>query len=147
MVCLGNICRSPVAEGVLRHKAAQHNLPIEVDSAGTSGFHEGESPDRRSADNTRKNGIDISGQRSRPFSVADFDAFDRIFVMDESNHRNVLAMAQSSTHEAKVELLLNLAYPGSNMAVPDPYYGGTDGFQKVFDLIAEACDVLVEDYK
>ncbi len=144
MVCLGNICRSPVAEGILRHKANQHGLKITIDSAGTSSNHEGENPDRRSQANAKKNGVDISTLVSRPFTIKDFDAFDKIYVMDASNYRDVKALARNANDIAKVEMILNLVYPGSNKAVPDPYFGGEEGFQQVFELLDTACDRIVE---
>ncbi len=146
MVCLGNICRSPVAEGILRHKAEQAGLAIEVDSAGTSGYHEGESPDQRSMENALKHGVDISWQRSRPFAAADFDAFDRIFAMDSSNYDNIVALARNAEDENKVEMLLNLTYPGSNKPVPDPYYGGATGFEDVYHLIDAACEKIIAQH-
>lgn len=148
MVCLGNICRSPLAEGILRKKLSDADVPgIEVDSAGTSGHHAGENPDPRSVRNARKNGVDISGIVSRKFRVEDFDRFDRIFVMDHSNYKDVMAMARTPIHRDKVQLLLNCAHPGKNKAVPDPWYGGDEGFQEVFELVECACDALVEAIK
>ncbi len=121
MVCLGNICRSPVAEGVLRHVANKKGLKIIVDSAGTANYHVGESTDKRSIANAKKNGVDISMLRGRQFNVLDFDEFDYIFTMDESNLKNVLALAKTEEHKQKVDLLLNTAYPNKNLPVPDPY--------------------------
>ena len=148
MVCLGNICRSPLAEGILRKKLNEAGLKhITVDSAGTSGHHAGENPDPRSIRNAKKNGVDISGIVSRKFSVEDFDRFDRIYVMDHSNYNNVLSLARNKADEQKVELLLNVLHPGKNKAVPDPWYGGDEGFQEVFELVDKACDALVEQLK
>lgn len=144
MVCLGNICRSPLAEGILRKKLNENRITwVKVDSAGTSGYHSGENPDRRSITNARKNGVDISSLISRKFSTADFDRFDRIYVMDHSNYSDVLALAQSEDHRNKVELFLNVSAPGKNRAVPDPWSGGEEGFQMVFDLVNANCDALV----
>lgn len=148
MVCLGNICRSPLAEGVLRHKLEQAGLAhIQVDSAGTSGWHNGEHPDARSVRNAKEHGINISKLVSRKFTVHDFDEFDRIYVMDASNFRDVTALAKSEIHLGKVDFLLNAKWPGKNMAVPDPYYSGEDGFEKVFRLVEEACDAITAELK
>ncbi|MCK6639975.1 MAG: low molecular weight phosphotyrosine protein phosphatase [Bacteroidia bacterium] len=145
MVCLGNICRSPVAEGVLRHRLTEAGIDhVHVDSAGTSGWHNGEHPDRRSSLNAKQNGVDISKQISRKFMIDDFENFDIIYVMDQSNYRDVTTLAASETHLRKVRLLLNEINPGSNMPVPDPYYGGEEGFQNVFELIDRACLRIVE---
>jgi protein-tyrosine phosphatase len=145
MVCLGNICRSPVAEGVLRHRLTEAGINhVHVDSAGTSGWHNGEHPDRRSMLNAKQNGVDISKQISRKFVPDDFESFDIIYVMDQSNYRDVTALASSETQLNKVKLLLNEITPGSNAAVPDPYYGGEDGFQNVFELIDQACLRIVD---
>lgn len=144
MVCLGNICRSPLAEGVLRHKAEQLNLDITIDSAGTSNYHIGEHPDARTIANARKHGIDVSKLKARQFMVDDFDTFDAIFVMDASNYADVLALARDERDKSKVELILNRVYPNSNMAVPDPYFGGEQGFENVFILLEKACDVIAK---
>ena len=146
MVCLGNICRSPLAEGILRKKLQEAEMNgIEVDSAGTSGYHSGENPDQRSVANAKKNGVDISGLVSRKFTANDFTLFDRIYVMDHSNHRDVLSLAKSEQDRSKVHLFLNVGFPGKNMAVPDPWYGGEQGFQEVFDLVNRNCDALVQE--
>ena len=148
MVCLGNICRSPLAEGVLRHKLNEAGIThVSVDSAGTSGHHSGENPDSRSVHNARKNGVDISNLVSRKFTAADFDKFDRIYVMDQSNYRDVIELARREDHRKKVDLFLNISSPGKNKAVPDPWYGGEEGFQRVFDLVNETCEVLVNELK
>ena len=143
MVCLGNICRSPVAEGVMKAKAEKHRLNIEVDSAGTSGWHNGEKPDGRSMANAYENGIDISNQRSRKVVLSDFEDFDILYAMDESNYNNLLNMSPERYH-SKVKMILNEIHPGENMSVPDPYYGN-DGFQLVFDLLDEACEKIACD--
>ena len=140
MVCLGNICRSPLAEGILRSKV--NTLTVEVDSAGTGGWHAGEQPDPRSMDVAKKNGLDISYQRARKFTARDFEVFDYIFVMDTSNRQNVLNLAQSEEHISKVHLIMDELFPGENMDVPDPYYGGLNGFDQVFDMLDEACDSI-----
>jgi protein-tyrosine phosphatase len=148
MVCLGNICRSPLAEGILRHKLEEAGLKnIRVDSAGTSSYHIGEHPDKRSIQNAKSHGIDISKLCARQFTVDDFDKFDRIFVMDSSNYRNVISLARNKSDEEKVELLLNKKWPGKNSAVPDPYYEGPDGFEIVFNLVEEACNEIVKELR
>ena len=145
MVCLGNICRSPLAEGILRSKIPDGT--IVVDSAGTAGYHIGESPDPRSVDIARKSNIDISHQKCRKFLVSDFDDFDRIYVMDNSNYQHVVNLARNLQDKKKVDLILNLIYPGEDMDVPDPYYGGAQGFRDVFNMLDRACDVLVNELK
>jgi len=148
MVCLGNICRSPLAEGILRHKLNEAGIThVEVDSAGTSGHHSGQNPDARSVRNAKKNGVDISKLVSRKFTAADFEKFDRIYVMDQSNYRDVLSLTRDENHHAKVDLFLNISFPGKNRAVPDPWYGGEEGFQNVFDLVNDACHTLVRKIK
>ncbi len=143
-VCLGNICRSPLAEGILAAKAKEANLEWNVDSAGTSGWHNGEKADRRSIGIAKERGIDIGNQRSRKFVVQDFDRFDLILVMDSSNYQDVNHLARNDTDKAKVKILLNYSFPGQNRAVPDPYYEG--GFGHVYDLIEAACDQIIEEY-
>lgn len=148
MVCLGNICRSPLAEGVLRQKLKENNLNhIQVDSAGTSNYHVGDAPDERTQQNAIKHGIDISSLRGRQFTVNDFDRFDLIYVMDASNYSNVLLLARNENDKNKVELLLNKLNPNSNQAVPDPYYGGPEGFENVFQLVDGACHKIIEELK
>jgi len=149
MVCLGNICRSPVAEGLLRQKAEVAGLAdrIVVDSCGTGNQHAGEAPDERSAKNAMENGLDIRMLRSRQIRQEDFDEFDRLYVMDKSNYQNVMAMARDAADREKVELILNMSTPGSNTAVPDPWFGGGQGFQTVYDMLDEACDAIIDDIK
>ncbi len=144
-VCLGNICRSPLAEGILAAKAKEADLDWYVDSAGTSGYHDGEKADRRSIEIAKERGLDIDDQRSRKFVVADFDQFDLILVMDSSNYQNVMKLARNDDDREKVEILLNYSFPGENRAVPDPYYEG--GFGGVYDLIDAACDQVLEVYR
>ncbi len=139
MVCLGNICRSPLAEGILQSKVDTNS--VFVDSAGTGGYHIGNPPDPRSIAVARKYGIDISKQRCRQFSVKDFDAFDIIYVMDKSNYTNVIAKAKTQTAISKVKLLLG-EIDGAIKEVPDPYYDQQDGFEHVFHLIDSACEVI-----
>ncbi|HWY38134.1 MAG TPA: low molecular weight protein-tyrosine-phosphatase [Bacteroidia bacterium] len=148
-VCLGNICRSPVAEGIMLHLIEEKNLQkkFRVDSAGTAGYHVGEAPDHRTIKNAKKNGVDLSKLRARKFSVNDLDDFDRIYVMDESNYRDVLSMAKTPAHRQKTDYLLNLTYPGKNLPVPDPYYGTEKNFEEVFQLVYTACQKLIEGFK
>jgi protein-tyrosine phosphatase len=146
MVCLGNICRSPLAEGILRQKFSEAGInTIKVDSAGTSSYHAGEHPDARSVQNAKSHGVDISNLRARQFTAADFDSFDQIYVMDSSNYQNVISLARDKSDEEKVELLLNKKWPGKNKAVPDPYYEGPDGFETVYRLVEQACDEIVRE--
>ncbi len=147
MVCLGNICRSPMAEGILRHKAEEAGMDIEIDSAGTGAWHIGEKPDSRAIFTANKFGIDISYQRARQFRIDDFDKFDWIYVMDRSNYADVLAQARSEEDSKKVEMILNMAQPGKDMPVPDPYYGGDEGFNNVFKLLSTACDEIINSAK
>jgi protein-tyrosine phosphatase len=146
MVCLGNICRSPVAEGMMRKIAKERGLGIVVDSAGTSGLHAGDCPDRRSQKNALKNGLDISKLVSRQFKSADFDAFDVIYVMDEDNYADVVRLAKDSAQKEKVRLFLDELFPGKGMGVPDPWYGGEEGFEEVFQLIKRNCEKIAERY-
>ena len=144
MVCLGNICRSPLAEGVMQHLIDANNLNWSVDSAGTSGWHDGALPDERSIAVAKSHNIDITTQRSRKLEVHDFDTFDKIYVMDQSNYKNVIALARNKSDQSKVDLLLNESQPGTNARVPDPYYEG--GFEGVYQMVAEACEVIVGRY-
>lgn len=136
MVCLGNICRSPLAEGILKSKL---NANFEVDSAGTAAYHVGNPPDQRSIAVAQQHGIDISQQRARKFKKEDFNSFDLIFVMDQNNYNDVVQMA-TPEQRRKVHLLLE------NKEVPDPYYGDTSAFEAVFYLIDTACETLVKQY-
>ncbi len=141
MVCLGNICRSPLAEGILKSKVDPEK--VLVDSAGTASYHVGEAPDIRSIMIARKNGVNISKQLGRQFKLSDFDEFDRIYVMDHSNLQNVLKLARTDADRAKVELILNELKANSNQDVPDPYYGGDEGFEQVYRLLDAATDNIV----
>lgn len=143
MVCLGNICRSPLAEGILRTKVNNQN--VFVDSAGTAGYHINNSPDPRSIEVAKKNGIDISRQRCRKFIIQDFDTFDVIYTMDVENYNNILKLSRSSTDENKIRLLLS-EIDGSQKEVPDPYYGGADGFDTVFQMIDKACEQIAKRF-
>ena len=138
MVCLGNICRSPLAEGILQNKV--NSDLVFVDSAGTGGFHIGSKPDSRSIAVGLKYDLDISHQRCRKFTVKDFDEFDLIYVMDLSNYRYVIALAQNEQQKNKVKLLLD-EVESTTKEVPDPYYDD-NGFEHVFHLIDEACTAI-----
>jgi protein-tyrosine phosphatase len=142
MVCLGNICRSPLAEGIMKQKIREADLDWTVDSAGTGHWHAGQLPDRRSIVTAGQHGIDITDQRARQFQIADFERFDKIFVMDPQNLRDVLRLARTEEHRAKVALILDQLHPGEQRAVPDPYYDD-DGFEEVFQMLDRACEVFV----
>lgn len=144
MVCLGNICRSPLAEELLRKKANESGLKIEVDSAGTESYHVGEQPDLRTRDNAKTHGIDLSHIRARQFSTRDFDYFDKIYVADSNVMREVMALARDHRDIAKVDYLLNVLDSGLNRVVPDPYYGNGGGFEQVFRILDEVCGRIVE---
>lgn len=140
MVCLGNICRSPLAEGILKSKV--NSTTVFVDSAGTGAWHSGELPDKRSIAIAKKYGIDLTDQRARLFLVEDFDRFDKIYVMDKSNYVNVCRLAPNNAAVEKVELILNERQPGKDLEVPDPYYGGDQGFENVYQMLNEACEKI-----
>ena len=143
MVCLGNICRSPLAEGIL--KAKTNHLDVVVDSAGTAAYHVGEQPDIRSIEIANKYGIDLTSQRARQFSVNDYDEFDKIYAMDSSNYANIISLARDERDRNKVDVILNESNPKSFQSVPDPYYGGENGFQNVYDMLDEACDIITQN--
>lgn len=145
MVCLGNICRSPMADGWLRHKATELGLPIEVDSAGTANYHVGTAPDSRMRRWSKEAGVSIDNLRARQFSVHDFDQFDIIFAMDQSNMRNILSLARSEEDSLKVRLFLNELHPGKNEEVPDPYYGTDSDFKHVVSLLEEATTAFLKN--
>ncbi|RAR75773.1 protein-tyrosine phosphatase [Flavobacterium aciduliphilum] len=142
MVCLGNICRSPIAEGLLAAKLPKDTFV--VDSAGTGPWHVGKHPDERSIATSLKNGIDISAQRGQLFTPAHLDTFDYIYVMDNSNYSDVMAMAKNEAHKSKVSLILEALFPGEHVDVPDPYYGLQNGFDMVFEMLDEATDVIAK---
>lgn len=137
MVCLGNICRSPLAHGILEHKLDSTKYLVE--SAGTGAYHIGKQPDVRSIAVAKKYNLDITKQRAQQFKTHHFKEFDYIFVMDESNFENVIALASSEQDRKKVSLILNEITPGINAEVPDPYYGGDRGFENVYQMLEEAC--------
>ena len=136
MVCLGNICRSPLAEGIMLKLIKENNINMRVDSAGTSDYHIDEAPDKRTIANAANHNVDLKTLRARQFKASDFDKFDKIYVMDKSNMANVLALATNEEHKTKVDLLLNASNPGMNLEVPDPYFGGEQGFEDVFQIKA-----------
>lgn len=138
-VCLGNICRSPLAEGIALHLIKMHNLNVIVDSAGTSDYHIGEAPDKRTISNASKHGVDLSFLRARQFSENDFNLFDKIFVMDKNNLKNVLSLAKNEAHRNKVELFLSVNSLITISEVPDPYYGDELKFEEVYQLIYATC--------
>ena len=139
MVCLGNICRSPLAQGILESKVDPNK--IKVDSAGTAAYHIGNSPDPRSISIAKKHGIDLTSQCARQFNSRDFTNFSKIFVMDHANYKAVIAQAQTKEEIEKVSLILE-----NNKEVPDPYYGGEEGFQNCYELLDEACDRIKESF-
>lgn len=142
MVCLGNICRSPLAEGILKSKLPENNFLI--DSAGTGNYHIGDLPDKRSIDIAKEFDIDITDQRGRQFSSKDFDVYDVIYAMDNSNYQNIQQLAKNETDKQKVKLIMNEIYKDQNFDVPDPYSGGIEGFKNVFMMLEEACDIIAK---
>ena len=142
VLCLGNICRSPIAEGLLKFHAEQSELDLEIDSAGTSGYHAGEAPDPRSIEVMKSYGHHIQDQRSRQLRRVDFEAFDLILAMDKSNLRNAQKLAESGAQKSKVQLFLH-----NGREVPDPYYGGVNGFENVYQMINDAAQIWVNQWK
>jgi len=143
MVCLGNICRSPLAEGILAHKIKQ--LDIEVDSAGTAAYHVGKSPDKRSIEIANKYNINLENQRARQFSRSDFDKFDIIYAMDTNNLAHLISLSETKKERQKIRLILNEINPNACESVPDPYYSGKDGFQNTYNMLNEACDKIIQN--
>ena len=135
MVCLGNICRSPMAEGIMRNLGGNR---VKVDSAGTAGYHIGSQPDKRMIATAFEHGIDISNLSARQFQYDDFDSFDVIFAMDSSNYRNIISLAKNNNDRQKVKMMLE------NGNVPDPYYGGDKGFEHVYQLLHKACQNFLD---
>lgn len=146
MVCLGNICRSPLAEGILKQKIEKEQLEWIVDSAGTSNHHVGETPDSRSVAIAQKYGIDISNQMARQFKTKDYIDFDLILVMDASNYRNVVNLARDEKDVEKVKLIMNFYEPDQNIEVPDPYWNN-NGFENVYRMLDNACNKIIEKYR
>ena len=147
MVCLGNICRSPLADGLLRKKVKENNLNVFIDSAGTSGLHAGSPPDSRMCKTAKKFNTSIDELRSRKFLLEDFDKFDWIYVMDKENLSDVLKLARNENDRNKVQLILNTIDANKNQEVPDPYYGGDEGFLEVYRLLDNATDSIVHKIK
>ena len=146
MVCLGNICRSPLAEGILKEKVRSKGLNWHVDSAGTGGWHQGERPDHRSIKTARQHGIDITDQRARKIQHTDLENFDLILTMDEDNYRNVQDMALAgSADPGKVQMIMNFLHPGNNISVPDPYWND-NGFEEVYQMLDQACEHLIKKH-
>lgn len=144
MVCLGNICRSPLAEGILKDKIKKHNLNIQVDSCGFEFEHLGCQPDYRAIQIASQHNIDITSKKARLFSPKNFDEYDKILVMDQNNFRMVANKARSKADLEKVDFIMNLIKPDSNLEVPDPYYGKMNGFQHTYELLDLATDRIVE---
>lgn len=142
MVCLGNICRSPLAEGILKSKI--DTSEVFVDSAGTGDWHIGSEPDKRSIAVGTKYNVDITEQRGRLFTEKDFKNFDLIYAMDNSNRENILALAKTEEDKSKVKLILDEIFPGENVDVPDPYFGGDQGFEDVYKMLDEACESIAK---
>ncbi|MDX6183259.1 low molecular weight protein-tyrosine-phosphatase [Flavobacterium sp. Fl-77] len=142
MVCLGNICRSPLAEGILASKLPQNKFI--VDSAGTGSWHVGHAPDKRSIAVAKKNGLCIDDQKGRQFQINDFEEFDYIYVMDNSNYRDIIELAKTPEHKNKVRLILNELFPDENVDVPDPYFGSANGFDHVYKMLDEVATIIAE---
>ena len=143
-VCTGNICRSPLAEGILRHKLEAAHFPACIDSCGFESFHVGDPPDHRAQSTALRHGIDISNHHARLFSIMDFDIFDLIYVMDSGHYRNVMKLARMESDRSRVDFMLNLLYPGKNLGVVDPWYHHDEVFEQVFLQLDLACDVLTK---
>jgi protein-tyrosine phosphatase len=144
-VCLGNICRSPLAKAIMLEKVKGLHPNVEIDSAGFESFHRGDPADPRSVAVAAAHGIDLTSHIARMFTARDFDRFDRIYVMDHANYRDVMGVARDSQDEQKVDFILNLVTPGENRPVPDPWYGGKEGFEKVYLMLDEACEALTKE--
>ena len=147
MVCLGNICRSPMAQGVLRHMAKEKGIELEIDSAGTNRYHTGEAPDPRAQAAMRRYDLDISDLRARTIEPHDFEEYDLLLVMDRSNLREVRSLAPKEHLKEKVRLLMDYAPGFGESEVPDPYYGGDEGFDEVYAMLVAACEALLEDVR
>ena len=144
ILCHGNICRSPMAEGILLNKIKKNKLEITIDSAGFEPYHLDEHPDKRAVKTMKDHGIDISSYKARLFSRRDYDEFDKIFVMDNSNYHDAIYYARNDTDKRKVDYIMNNVSIGKNVQVPDPYYGGDDGFENVYKMLDLACDKIIE---
>ena len=145
MVCLGNICRSPLAEGILKNKT--RHLRITVDSAGTAGYHVGNLPDKRSIEIAEKHNISLKNQKARQFKQIDFKSFNIIYAMDKNNYNHLISLAENAKDRQKINMILNEINPGLYESVPDPYYGGNDGFQKVYNMLDKACEKIANKFE
>ncbi|HOA37638.1 MAG: low molecular weight phosphotyrosine protein phosphatase [Bacteroidetes bacterium] len=143
MVCLGNICRSPLAEGILQQKADDAGLHWQVDSAGTNGYHVGEAPHRLSQKVARAHGLDISGQRAQNFVAADFERYDFIYAMAEDVMDDIRRISGRAFNPDKIGLLMDVLFPGKQIDVPDPWYGPEPGYHEVYDMIEAACAQII----
>ena len=146
MVCLGNICRSPLAEGILQQKCKEAGLNWKIDSAGTNGFHNGEAPHFLSQKVASLNGVNISGQQSRQFIQEDFKRFDKIYAMALDIQEEIKEIGKDQFISSKVNLLMNEVYPGQNKEVPDPFYGAEDGYHRIYEMIEIACDAIIKNH-
>ncbi|PRZ28098.1 protein-tyrosine phosphatase [Flavobacterium granuli] len=142
MVCLGNICRSPLAEGILASKLPKDKF--RVDSAGTGSWHINQPPDTRSIATAKKYNIDISNQKGKHFQKSDFEIYDYIYVMDQSNYDNVIELSETPEQKAKVQMILNELFPDENVDIPDPYFGLPNGFEIVYKMLDEVCDIIAK---
>lgn len=142
-VCMGNICRSPMAEGVVRDVFKHRGIEAELDSAGTISFHSGESPDRRAIDELNKHKIDISKLKARQIKTKDLEYYDHIFAMDQNNYADILTLTPTG-FEHKVDMFMNISEPNKNIAIPDPYYGGEQGFKNVYEMIKKSAEALAD---
>lgn len=142
VVCMGNICRSPLAQGIFEHKIKNKKLNWTVDSAGTGGWHKGEKPDARAIKEAAKNNINIGQQKARQIQEDDFENFDSILVMDADNFNEVIRLSKKPEHKAKIQFMTNAIYPNKNIAVPDPYYNGK--FTEAFELLEMAIEKFIE---
>jgi len=147
MVCLGNICRSPIAEGIMKHKLKEQGLDWEVDSAATGSYHIGEAPHRFSQKICLQHGIDISEQKARKFVADDFKRFDKIYAMADDVYSEIKKIAGRSLEESKLDIFLNEIEVGSNRSVPDPWYGPEEGYTIVYELIDRTCEEIINKYK
>ena len=147
MVCLGNLCRSPLAEGILKDKIKKAGLDWEIDSAGTNHYQTGKEPHNLSQKVAHSHGVDISNQACRQFTALDMIYFDKIYVMDEDNYADVKKLSKDLWDESKVDLLLNEIYPSENKSIPDPWFGQEEDYHKVYELISQACDKVIEKYR
>lgn len=143
-VCTGNICRSPLAEAILREKLQKINVTAEVDSCGFESFHVGDPPDSRAQAVAGKRGIDLLSHRARLFTTRDFDRFDYIYAMDSTHYHNIMRHTRNESDKSKVDYLLNVLYPGQNLGVQDPWYHDLKAFEKVYLQLDEACDQIVD---